>query len=177
MVDQKKFFEIYDAYAYLVSAVVYKYCKDPALQQDLAQEVWMHIMKQLPKFDSTREIKPWLGKVATNKVLDELRRLSRNPEILDPSGEGEPVQGENGELSAPTPEEEVIAAESMSLIDKILGENSKIWKAFVYRYFEGMTWDEVANRCGTATSTVKKRAGIARVLILEDERFKVWLKS
>lgn len=175
MTDKTKFFDIYDSYAPLVASIVNRYCTDYTLQQDLAQEVWLHIMKQLPKYDPSKELKPWLCKVATNKIFDELRRVKRIPEIADDQIDSEYSDTES--FYTPTPEDLTIASESLALIDEILCKNSKYWNAFVFRYFEGLTWEEAADRCGVGITTVKMRAGVAREMILEDQRFKVWLNS
>ena len=93
--------------------------------QDVAQEIFLKIFRNLKKFNSRGEgsFKKWLYKVANNACIDELRkRGSRiSAESLD-----EAVESEDGEMSRQyeskesPPDEVVISRERQSEIKRAI---------------------------------------------------------
>lgn len=62
-----KFFDVYfdRVYGYIRRLVVAEH-----LAEDLTQDVFMHVYRSLPSYDATRELRPWVFTIATNKVRD-----------------------------------------------------------------------------------------------------------
>lgn len=60
---------------------VYQFClqltRNPALSEDLVQEIFMRVMKKAGSFRGTGCFKAWLYNVSRNLVFDEMRRNKR----------------------------------------------------------------------------------------------------
>jgi RNA polymerase sigma-70 factor, ECF subfamily len=59
--------------------IAYSLLGNRHLAEDAAQEAMARIFRGLDAFDSQRAIEPWARKVATNTILNELRRHKRAP--------------------------------------------------------------------------------------------------
>jgi len=63
---------------------------DRTLAEDLCQEVWVHLLRVLPKYDATRPFQPWLLHVAANlcrnRVRGERRRPAQSLDAIDDAG-------------------------------------------------------------------------------------------
>jgi RNA polymerase sigma-70 factor (ECF subfamily) len=46
----------------------------PATADDLFQQTWLHVVRQLHRYDSTRSFDTWLFAIAHNAAMDLLRR-------------------------------------------------------------------------------------------------------
>lgn len=54
----------------------YKYVKNQADAEDITQEVFVKVWRNLKKFDQSRSFRPWLYKIAQNTCLDMLKKKS-----------------------------------------------------------------------------------------------------
>jgi len=57
----------------------YKNVGDQAMAEDVAQEVFIKVWKNIKKFDLKKEFKPWLFQVAKNTSIDYLRKRKTVP--------------------------------------------------------------------------------------------------
>lgn len=53
---------------------VYGYTKDEQKAEDIAQEVFVKIWKNLKKFDKNKNFKTWIFTIAKNTALDYLKK-------------------------------------------------------------------------------------------------------
>ena len=68
-----------------VLTICRRYARSDAQAQDYLQECFLQIFKQISKFDAQRgEFGGWLHRVATNAILQQLRRSQRQPQLLYP---------------------------------------------------------------------------------------------
>ena len=63
----------YLAYFDRVYGYVRRLLREEHLAEDLTQDIFMHIHKSLPSYDPSRELRPWVFTIATNKVRDHWR--------------------------------------------------------------------------------------------------------
>ena len=77
----------------MLSRIVSSYEADPALQQELLQDVSLAIWQALPKFRGTGSLKGYVAKVAQNRCITHVGKAVRQPKkaILD---DNIPVDGE-----------------------------------------------------------------------------------
>jgi len=57
-------------YLKLVYFFVYSYLKNNANAEDVSQEIFVKLWKNLSKFDQSKEFRPWLYQIAKNSCLD-----------------------------------------------------------------------------------------------------------
>jgi RNA polymerase sigma-70 factor (ECF subfamily) len=79
-----------DAYEVLVEQwsqpvfrYIYHYCGyNKTLTQDALQEVFLHLRKNLVKYDQSKPFKPWLWTLARNKTFDRLKSQRRTVSMI-----------------------------------------------------------------------------------------------
>jgi RNA polymerase sigma-70 factor (ECF subfamily) len=90
--DREAFAGLVDRHGGRVLAVATRIAGDRTRGEDLCQEVFVHLLSALPKYDSARPFLPWLLRVAANLCRNRVRGERRRPaqsldEIVDTTGE------------------------------------------------------------------------------------------
>ena len=75
---------LYRRFAGRVLTLCRRYARDDHEAQEFLQECWILLFNKLNRFDPARgSFEPWLLRVCTNCVLDELRRRQRQPHTVE----------------------------------------------------------------------------------------------
>lgn len=125
---------------------------------DLAQEVFLRVFVRLPSLRDPSALRPFVHSVAANVLKWELRRRRTGRRVtLSATGTLPEVAG------APADVEARHALRRCYLIFDTLTADERI--AFVLRYMEEMTVQEVAATLGISNSTAKRwvKSGAAKV--------------
>jgi RNA polymerase sigma-70 factor (ECF subfamily) len=131
-------------YRYLLRLV-----HEPAAADDLFQQTWLNVVRQISRYDSARSFDTWLFAIAHNTAMDFLRR--KGAESLDERTYA---------LAASTPgaldtllqaERSAIVAAEMSALPPLYRE------ALTLRFEEGMKLEEIAEVTAAPLSTIKSR--------------------
>jgi len=77
--EEGAFAELLDRHGGRVLAVATRIAGDRTLAEDLCQDVWIHLLRVLPKYDATRPFLPWLLHVAANLCRNRVRGERRRP--------------------------------------------------------------------------------------------------
>ncbi|HSR49350.1 MAG TPA: RNA polymerase sigma factor [Acidobacteriota bacterium] len=164
--EAQAFEQIVKRYQRLVFNIVYHYLGGRNEVEDLAQEIFLKVYRSLDRFDTSRPLKAWIGKIASNACLDELRRarVRRERSFADFSEEQEDriryLYGKSAEGDGLTEDE---ARESLSLLHQALDElNDKDRMAFVLRELEEQDYAEIADAMGVSQVAVRIRVSRAR---------------
>lgn len=72
-----KFEEIYNAYWQKIFRLCMGYINDSDLAKDMAQETFITVWEQLPKFRNESKISTWIYRIATNNCLKQIEREKR----------------------------------------------------------------------------------------------------
>jgi RNA polymerase sigma-70 factor (ECF subfamily) len=69
----------------MLSRIVASYEADPALQQELMQEVSLALWQALPKFQGTGSLKAYVARIAQNRCITHVGKAVRQPKqaVLD----------------------------------------------------------------------------------------------
>ena len=87
--DHAAFAALLDRHGGRVLAVASRIAGNRALAEDLCQEVWLHLVRVLPRYDAARPFAPWLLQVAANLCRNRVRGERRRPAAsLDAMEEG-----------------------------------------------------------------------------------------
>ncbi len=135
----------------------YRCVGNPDEAEDLRQELFYRLYKNRKSFNSNAKFQPWLYRIATNLVIDQVARKKKpNTEILSEENHrsfaytnsnqenhsrGKAVMKEIGERIRET-------------LERISGEERVV---LVMRHFEQLTFREIADILGAPESTVKTR--------------------
>jgi RNA polymerase sigma-70 factor (ECF subfamily) len=140
-----------------VYALAYQHLRDPDEAQDLAQEVFVRLYRNLHRYDSARPFEPWFWRLAGNVASSyRRRRPAAAAELRDPAAAPEPAREDHAPL------ERALADLSEELRLPVL-----------LHYYLDLPLDEIATSMGLSLSAVKSRlhrarAVLRRVLVEED---------
>lgn len=159
--DHAALARLYDRHASAVYGVAMSLLRDPALAQDVSQEVFVRLWTRVQTFDAQRgTVLSWLLSVTRHLALDELRRQRRVLERAERLTREARVSGAEdlaGLLHRGWQSQYVVDA---------LSELSALQRETVdLVYFQGYTLVEVAAALGVAVGTVKSRLHSALVTL------------
>jgi RNA polymerase sigma-70 factor, ECF subfamily len=152
--DERAFTEIVRMYETPVHNYILRLTGDRTLAEDLTQEVFVRVLKGLPKFSLRCKFTTWLFQVTKNRVLDELRARERRPSGFVSFDDIPPLET----YDPPTERAETIEAIWRAVEDL----NPDLKMALLLRDIVGMPYSEIADSLEITLATVKWRIFKAR---------------
>jgi RNA polymerase sigma-70 factor (ECF subfamily) len=125
---------------------------DAERADDVTQEIWLSVVRGLPRLRAPARFAPWLFTIARRAVTDRLRAEYARAETSD---EPEPVTGD--------PVEAVV--DRAGLVAALSGLPLPEREILVLHYLEDLPVEECAQICGIPAGTVKSRLSRARRLL------------
>lgn len=126
---------------------------------DLYQETWLRVVKNISQYDPGRDFEPWLTRICVNTYRSALRRLARSPLADFSSGEDKDRLLD----SVPAPEEK----DYTPLYEAVGRLPDKLRLAVALFYFQGEDLASAARILGIPEGTMKSRLNKARKLLKE----------
>ena len=126
--------------------------------EDITQNVFVNIWKNIKKFDRNRKFKTWIFSIAKNASLDWLKKKKPLAFSDFQNEEGENLLAESIVDSSPLPEELFSQSDlnrKLSEVIKKLNPNYRI--VLTLRYNDHFTFREIAETLGESLDTVKSR--------------------
>jgi RNA polymerase sigma-70 factor (ECF subfamily) len=123
--------------------------------EDLLQEVWIDVFRQLPRLQEAGAFTPWIYKIARGRVALELRRNGRVPPAADLP---ELAAGPREELEF-SPED---AARIHGALDKLPSDHREV---LVLRFLEELSYEEIGVVVGCPLGTVRSRIHYAKAAL------------
>jgi RNA polymerase sigma-70 factor (ECF subfamily) len=145
--DEAALTELVAHYAPKLRYLVGRMLARPAGVDDLVQDIWLDIVRALPKLTAAEAFKTWMYRIARDRVYGQLRKERRLPQPLE---DGQEV------IAAPDGaafDEEDVAAVHAALA----GLPCEQREALVLRFVEGMSYEEIAAATSTPVGTVRSR--------------------
>ena len=131
-----------DVYHYL-----YSLSRDASLSEDLAQEVFLEVVKSIAAFRGDAQIKTWLFSIARNKWYSYLRKKSRQAETEGLS--------EFLEADAQNPEGQCQSREMADRIYELLDQESERTQKIVLMRLEGFSFYEIGAAVGISENSAR----------------------
>jgi RNA polymerase sigma-70 factor (ECF subfamily) len=78
--DDRPFQELMHRYQALIWRVCYSSLHNPQDAEDLTQEVFLKVYRNLPKFEGRSSFKTWIYRIAINTCRNEIRHRKRRPQ-------------------------------------------------------------------------------------------------
>lgn len=158
--DATAFEELVERYQGRLFALARHYTRNAVDIEDMVQDTFLKAFRRLESFDHRSSFYTWIYRIATNTILDVLKRRGRSPirTVEDPE-----LIGDVAPVDAPTPTAELEASELSEVTRKVLDELPDIFKAvLVMREFDGLAYQEIADNLGISIGTVESRLFRAR---------------
>jgi RNA polymerase sigma-70 factor (ECF subfamily) len=135
-------------------------CANSYEAEDLYQETWLKVVKNIDRYDPSKEFEPWLTTICVNTYRNTLRRILKNPVFNTFATTEEKEQAIN---SIPAPE----GCDYSDLYAAIDNLPEKLRLTVLLFYFRDMDIESVAAVLGIPPGTVKSRLNKARKLLKE----------
>lgn len=148
--DKNYFSELVSRYKNLVYSVVLRMVNDREEANDLAQEVFIKIYRNLDRYYPDYKFSTWVIRIATNHVIDYRRKKKQETVCL------EDVEYELP--SEDSPEEIVIGTEQKERLAELIDALPDMYKIPIVLYHQqGLSYQEIASIIGQPLSKVKNR--------------------
>jgi len=152
-----------------IYAICYRFTGSGADAEDLTQDVFLKLYKNLASFDTQKgSFQTWITTLARNLLVDHFRRtrLDRASDSLDATFDGEddgPTMGDRLADPAPSQEHHVAGLELKARVQGALKQLSpELREAVILRDLEDMDYKEISQVLRIPEGTVKSRISRGR---------------
>lgn len=168
--DQKAYSEIMKSYKNSIYFTILKMIKNKDDAEDLTIEAFSKAFKNLHRFKKEFTFSTWLFRIATNNTIDFIRKkklktTSLNTTFKDDSGKNIDIDVKDQDK---TPGEEAIHKQKIMLVRKFVSQLPDKYENLIkYRYFEELSYNEIAEKTKSPLGTIKAQLFRARELLFE----------
>lgn len=156
--SEEGFSELLNFYLKPVFNFVYRVCGNTKDAEDITQEVFIKLWKNINKYKPEKNFKAWLFSIARNTTIDWLRKRKNINFSEIENEEGENYLFDSVEDIAPWPDELVAKAENSGMIEELVSKLSFIYKeVIVLRYKNQLTFEEIGKIIKKPTNTIKSQ--------------------
>ena len=161
------FGELVKKYQNQIFNLVYRLTTNYAETEDISQDIFLHVYKNLNKLKGEIRFKSWLYKIALNITKNKLRRRKFAFFSLD-----KPIQTEEGEMvhevasNGQTPETILLEKEAERNLRQMLKHLPlKYRTVFVLRYLQDLSYEEISKIARMSLGTIKSRLFLAHKIL------------
>ena len=168
--DQQAFAFLMERYRKPVYHMILKMVRNVDDAEDLTIEAFAKAFKNLHRFKKDYTFSTWLFRIATNNSIDFIRKkrlqtMSLDSSYKDDAGEPVSIDVEDKNLN---PQEEAIKSQKIELIQMFVTKLPAKYQRLVrLRYFQELSYDEIARELEAPLGTVKAQLHRARELLYD----------
>lgn len=166
--SQRAYAELLTRYRPAVQAQMLKMVVSRAEADDLTMEAFGKAFRNLPNYAPRYAFSTWLFKIAINNAIDTIRKKRLRLVSLNNSA----APGSDVELAAlirsntRTPEEELVRQQRLEHLRSLIDQLSQRYRLMVeLRYFEDLSYEEIATELAIPLGTVKAQLFRAKELL------------
>ncbi|HSV62278.1 MAG TPA: sigma-70 family RNA polymerase sigma factor [Chthoniobacterales bacterium] len=165
--DMAAFEQLVERHQRLVVGTVGRMLGTNSDAEDIAQQVFVRVWKNVKRYEPRAKFTTWLLKITRNLVFNELRRRSRHPAV--------PLQSETDEEERPLKDENAISPDTTLLqqelqqaVDAAIAQLPETQRmAVILRRYEELSYEEIAEALDQSVSAVKSLLFRARTELRE----------
>lgn len=157
--DENAFEELVLLYHDRLIGLLMRIVREPFLAQELAQQTWIKVWKNLPRFKGRSSFFTWLYSIASRTAMDYFRKAKRRGEVeyMDE------LESEGAVESCRSPDQTMMRTETQKAIDQAISRlPEKLRIVLVLRELEGLSYREIAQVVKCREGTVMSRLYNAR---------------
>jgi RNA polymerase sigma factor (sigma-70 family) len=168
--DQQAYATLMKRYKKAVYFMILKMIRDADDAEDLTMEAFAKAFRNLHKFKKDYTFSTWLFRIATNNTIDFIRKkklktMSLNTTLSDDGGNSVTIDVEDDDKN---PQDEYIRTQRIEMVrifvDKL---PAKYRKLVQLRYFDELSYEEIAQELDKPLGTVKAQLHRSRELLYE----------
>ena len=169
--DETAIAELLSRYEQELFAFLQRFVNNAVVAEDLFQETFIQVYRNVSSFDSTRRFRPWLFTIAANKARDYLRLNVRHTvQSLDSltgteAGNDRSSYVELMEADVSSAPERLMQDEDKQAVRQALAKlPDRYREVLLLSYFHGFAYKQIAQILDIPLGTVKSRlhAGLAQ---------------
>lgn len=161
--NRDEFTELVNRYKNLVYSIIRRQTRDPEEANDLAQDVFLKIYRNLKSYTPAFKFSTWVMRITGNHIIDRHRRKKAETVPFEPHM----AEGVNAPTE-PSPEAQYLRREQAELINKLLADLPEMYRIPVVLYHQqDMSYQEIADKINEPLSKVKNRIFRGRKLLKE----------
>lgn len=159
--DQNCFTELVARYKNLVYSVILRMTKDNEEANDLAQDVFLKIYKNLGSYSSAFRFSTWVMRITSNHVIDQHRKKKQETVPLELHLYDAGLTDDEA-----SPETVYLRREQTRRINKIVQDLPEMYKVPIVLYHQqGLSYQEISDAIDEPLSKVKNRIFRGRKLM------------
>ncbi len=166
--DQDAFSSLMSKYRDSIFFMVLKMVNNRNDAEDLTMESFAKAFNNLKRYDTKYAFSTWLFKIATNNCIDYIRKKKLDTHSID-----EPIKTEKGEIHSvniktehPNPEQKIEKGERIVSVRSAVKKLKDKYRTLIeMRYYEELSYDEIAEQLDLPLGTVKAQLYRAKELL------------
>jgi RNA polymerase sigma factor (sigma-70 family) len=168
--DEKAYAELMQIYKKPVYHVVLKMVRNPDDAEDLTIEAFAKAFRNLHKFNPEFAFSTWLFRIATNNCIDFIRKnkiktMSIDSGFRTDGGDEIQIDFRDNDLN---PQEVAIKNQKIEIMQLVVGKLPPKYQRLVsLRYFDELSYEEIATELKAPLGTVKAQLHRARELLYD----------
>lgn len=169
--DRELYHKLIQPYEIGVYRMALSFVKNETEAEDVAQEAFLKVFRDLGTFRGASKFSTWLISIALNEARTRLRRQGavRMESLDEPSEQGGAVSPALLRDWREIPSEALERREVRALLEKAIGELSPIYReVLVLRDVEELSIEETAGVLAISVSSVKVRLHRARIMLQKE---------
>jgi RNA polymerase sigma-70 factor (ECF subfamily) len=160
--DREAFRELYDAHKDRVWTIALRFTGDDSAARDVTQQVFLKLFTSIAGFRHESNFKTWLYRMVANECMDEFRKRRRliPLDIFGPAERDE----DRGEAEMKEWREEPLQEGRLARLEiseavqaAVMQLKPKLRMAIVLKYFEDLSYEQMAEALGCSMGTVASR--------------------
>lgn len=150
--DDRAFASLYDELSSVVFGTIKRVLRDPAMSEEVSQEVFVELWRTAERFDPERaSVTTWAITLARRRAVDRVRREQSQRDRIERSG-AEPT------VPVESPAEAVVASLEAERLGRALADLPEEQRQVIEMAFiDGDSHTDIAERLGVPLGTVKGR--------------------
>ena len=166
--DQKAYAILLDRYRNPIFHMMLKMVKNREDAEDLTIEAFGKAFAKIDSYVPRYAFSTWLFRIAINNGIDYIRKKRLSMFSIDEPIDGESNSDYSGNLRASTldPEETIIRSQRVQMMREVLSRlNGKYRLMIELRYFEELSYEEIASELDIPLGTVKAQLFRAKEML------------
>lgn len=157
--DGESFAALVDRHMPTVYKFTYRYVGDADMANDVVQDVFIKVWKNIKRFDPEKNFRTWLLTIAKNTALDAIKKKKALPFSRIEDGEIDLDAFLAPYVEGPDlPDELLQRAEAKSALERVMAELSPSYRSvLLLRYNEHLKFREIADMLEEPIDTVKSK--------------------
>jgi RNA polymerase sigma-70 factor (ECF subfamily) len=144
-------------YGPLISRIAMSYEADPALREDLTQQILLAVWQALPSFRADSSLKTFIARVAQNRSISFVTKQVRQPRLAE--------LPEKLEAETPNPEEEAIELNEREMLLAATRRLPLPQREVIILVLEGFSYPEIAEMLDIAPNALALRLSRAKTAL------------